>query len=436
MRTLPLCREPHRAGAVEVRLDPRMRMLDDALAHILHHLAVDDHTDALADAEDRIQVVRDHHHCEVQLMLQVGYQVIEGRGTDRVKAGSGLVQEQQRRIQRQRPGQRCPLDHAAGELRGILGGGVLRQSYEPQLQVCQLVHGIRRQAKVLHHGQLDVLAHRQRTEQRAMLEGDAVVDLGSAQFCAVQLRHVRALHQHLPRLRPAQSEDGAQQHRLAGTRAAEDAEHLATPHLHVESVVHELPPETVHQPADLDGEFLVGGHQKSSFMNSTANRASASSTRKMDCTTATVVSRPSSRAEPRTCMPRYVPAVAISTANTGALMMPAQNVVGAMASLARPMNCCSGMSSRTWQRTAPPIRPIRSATIVSSGKAMTRPSARGSTSVSITSTPAACSASISSFSFIEPISAAKALPVLPATIIAVSSTPSSRSTPTVMRSTT
>ena len=57
---------------------------------------------------------------------------------------------------------------------------------------------------------------------------------------------------------------------------------------------------------------------------------------------------------------------------------------------------------------------------------------RGSTSVSTGSTPVASSASISSFSFIEPISAANALPVRPATMIAVSSTPSSRSTPTVI----
>ena len=44
----------------------------------------------------------------------------------------------------------------------------------------------------------------------------------------------------------------------------------------------------------------------------------------------------------------------------------------------------------------------------------------------------ACSASTSSLSFIAPISAAKALPERPATMMAVSSTPSSRSTPMVI----
>ena len=48
----------------------------------------------------------------------------------------------------------------------------------------------------------------------------------------------------------------------------------------------------------------------------------------------------------------------------------------------------------------------------------------------------ACSASTSSLSFMAPISAAKALPERPATMMAVSSTASSRSTLMVMRSTT
>ncbi len=48
----------------------------------------------------------------------------------------------------------------------------------------------------------------------------------------------------------------------------------------------------------------------------------------------------------------------------------------------------------------------------------------------------ACSASTSSLSFMAPISAAKALPERPATMIAVSNTASSRSTLMVMRSTT
>ena len=76
------------------------------------------------------------------------------------------------------------------------------------------------------------------------------------------------------------------------------------------------------------------------------------------------------------------------------------------------------------------------ATTVSAGSAMTRPRMRGITRTSTGSMPIARSASTSSFSFIAPISAAKALPERPAMMMAVSSTPSSRSTETVTRSTT
>ena len=94
------------------------------------------------------------------------------------------------------------------------------------------------------------------------------------------------------------------------------------------------------------------------------------------------------------------------------------------------------MSSRQRHSSAPPASPMRSAIIVSSGSAITRPMTRGTTSTSKGSTPVAFSASTSSLSCMAPISAAKALPERPATMIAVSSTPSSRSTPMVTRSTT
>ena len=73
---------------------------------------------------------------------------------------------------------------------------------------------------------------------------------------------------------------------------------------------------------------------------------------------------------------------------------------------------------------------------VSSGSAMISARRRGTTSTSIGSSPITRSASISSRIFIEPISAVKARPERPATMIAVSSTPSSRSVRMPTRSTT
>ena len=75
-----------------------------------------------------------------------------------------------------------------------------------------------------------------------------------------------------PALRPLQAEDGAQQHRLARTRAADDAEDLALLHGHVEMVVHHLRAEAVDETPNFDEGF---SHQMSSCQNTTANSASA-----------------------------------------------------------------------------------------------------------------------------------------------------------------
>jgi hypothetical protein len=53
-------------------------------------------------------------------LLQGLDQVVERGRADRVQPGGGLVQEQQRRVERERAGQAGTLAHAAGQLRGSL----------------------------------------------------------------------------------------------------------------------------------------------------------------------------------------------------------------------------------------------------------------------------------------------------------------------------
>ena len=155
--------------------------------------------------------------------------------------------------------------------------------------------------QVLEHGQLHVLQHRERRKQRALLEGDAVGRLDLLELGRRQLREVATQHSHLARLGTLQAEDGAQQHGLARARPADDAEYLTALDGHVEMVVHHLRAEAIHQSANFDERF---GHQMSSCQKAMANIALAKMTRKIDCTTATVVRRPSSREESRTCRPR------------------------------------------------------------------------------------------------------------------------------------
>ena len=84
----------------------------------------------------------------------------------------------------------------------------------------------------------------------------------------------------------------------------------------------------------------------------------------------------------------------------------------------------------------PPPSAAKLAMMVRQGSAITSATSRGKTSTPIGLRPMTVSASTSSRIFIEPISAVIALPERPAIMIAVISTPSSRSTRMPTRSTT
>ena len=60
-----------------------------------------------------------------------------------------------------------------------------------------------------------------------------------------------------PGRRAVQPDDRAQQHRLAGARAADDAEHLAAIDVEVEAVVDDLGAEAVDEAAHLDDRLAL-----------------------------------------------------------------------------------------------------------------------------------------------------------------------------------
>src|ERR1700738_4457220 len=111
-----LVEPPCRTLAMEVGLDPRIWVLDDAIERIDFHTLVDNHPDTIAGPEDGVQIVRDHDDSEPQLLLKIQYQLVELGGADRIQARGGLIEKQQARIECQRAGEGRPLDHAAGQL--------------------------------------------------------------------------------------------------------------------------------------------------------------------------------------------------------------------------------------------------------------------------------------------------------------------------------
>lgn len=139
------------AFAVEVRLDPGVRVLNDAIERVAYHVAVDYHPDTIAGPEDGVQIVGDHDNGQFQLLLQIQDQVIKLRRTDRVQAGGGLIEKQQSRVQGQCARECRPLDHAAGELGWKLLTRIRRQAREPHLEHGELIPFVGRNVKMLEH---------------------------------------------------------------------------------------------------------------------------------------------------------------------------------------------------------------------------------------------------------------------------------------------
>ena len=197
-----------------------------------------------------------HENGEPQSTLQGSDQIVEFAGADGIEAGCRLVQKHDRRIERQRTRQRHALDHAAGQFRRHFVQRFRRQSDHFQLGGCDLVEQARRQVEIFAHRELHVLAHRQRREQRAVLEQNAPMPLD--QLLAQFLGLGEFLSEHLDRARTRlnQADHGAQQHRLAGAGCADKAQHLAALDVEIDAFEHLLAPELDLQIAHAQRDVL------------------------------------------------------------------------------------------------------------------------------------------------------------------------------------
>src|SRR5690554_5312931 len=310
------------AGAMEVILNPAVVGCSHAFERISHqHALFRQHGDPVADRVQRVQVMGDQEYAEAEGVAQGENQLVEGCRSYGVQTGGGLVEKEDVRIQRQCPGQSSALDHAAGKLRGKLAPCVGRQASQGQLHAGQVLGVIATEAGMLDQRQGNVLGDGQRGEQRAALEQhtEAPFDLRAALF--IKLVQLLAEHPDTAAIGAAQSDDGAQQDRLAGTRATHHAQDFPRSDVQIQILVHGLLAEAVDQPADLHQGFAFVAHQSISMKNSAAS-ASSSITTKMDWTTAEVVCSPTDSALPLTLKPSMQPMMAIRKANSGALAIP------------------------------------------------------------------------------------------------------------------
>ena len=158
---------------------------------------------------------------------------------------------------------------------------------------------------------------------------------------AVHAARVRAEHLDLAGAQRIEADDGAQQHRLAGARAADQPDHLAAEDVEVEMVVDDVVAELGAHVAQLEHDVpavamidelaafqrlapaarRVRTHTLAS-RKMMENTASSTITQKIDSTTERVVSWPTLSALPLTCSPSKQPIAAMMKPNTGALIMP------------------------------------------------------------------------------------------------------------------
>ena len=134
-----------------------------------YELALRQDADAVAYGVEALQIVRDHEDGELERLLQGSDQLVEIARGNRIEAGRRLVEEYELGIEREGPRERHAFGHASREL-----GRNLCQSAGPRPTMSSLALAIssssRSKAEMLAHGKLHVLQHRQRGQQRALLE--------------------------------------------------------------------------------------------------------------------------------------------------------------------------------------------------------------------------------------------------------------------------
>jgi len=90
-----------------------------ARQHVLHsphkdHLALRQNGNSVTDCVKRVEIMRHHEDRETQRLLQIADQLIECGSANGVESRCWLVEKQDFRIERQRPGKPRPFAHTAG----------------------------------------------------------------------------------------------------------------------------------------------------------------------------------------------------------------------------------------------------------------------------------------------------------------------------------
>ena len=276
--------------------------------------------------------MRDHDDGQAVQFAQLANQQVDAVGAVGVEPGGGLVEEQQFGVERERARQRGTLEHAAAELRRVLRADLALQAAERELPGGDLVDQGVLQRRVFAQRQAHVLQHAERGKQAAVLEHHAPALAQLQGLRIVDRAQVRTQHAHAAAVGVLQQDHFAQERGLARSDAADQREYFAAAHLQAQVFVHDMVAKARADVAEVDHGFAGGGcvchvrchgqRHRSSALKAIENRASATITRKIDCTTLRVVWRPTLSAPPWVRKPWKQPTMTMMAAKTGALRTP------------------------------------------------------------------------------------------------------------------
>src|SRR6516162_466081 len=155
----------------EIGLDKGVRDLDDlTYGGCSDHALIGEHRNAIAECNQGIQVVGNHDHAELQLLMQLTYQPDEGLTAFRIESRGGFIQKHDARLERQGASECGTLYHAARKLRGHLAAVIVAQTHHLEPKQRELMNQFIIKSVELPKRQHYVLGHRQGGEQSALLK--------------------------------------------------------------------------------------------------------------------------------------------------------------------------------------------------------------------------------------------------------------------------
>ena len=210
------------------------------------------------DEKGVAQLVRHHDRPHLFEIAQLDDLLVHRDGRDRVEPRGRLIVQEDARLRRHGPGDGDPPALAARELRWP-PIDVLRKTHEPQHFLHARANLGERPVHLLVELEADVLADRERIEERALLEHHAQPAPHPKQVALLHLIHALAAHVHLAGVGPEQPQNQLEDRGLAGAAGTEDQLRVPRQQGEADVAQHHLVVEGQRHVPQLHGRRVGGG---------------------------------------------------------------------------------------------------------------------------------------------------------------------------------